>query len=141
MQMIFANGQTVWECPEQEEEEMKILIAGSNGMVGSAVTRHLIECGHEVIRLVRQTAGPSEIWWDPDTGRLDASGLEGFDGVINLATRRWPFRWTAKAKQMILQNRLATNGLLSNSLAACTHKPRWLALPSIVSADLGSSVV
>ena len=33
---------------------MKILIAGSNGMVGSAVTRYLIECGHEVIRLVRQ---------------------------------------------------------------------------------------
>ncbi len=31
---------------------MKYLIAGSNGMIGSAVTRHLIECGYEVIRLV-----------------------------------------------------------------------------------------
>ncbi len=28
---------------------MKTLIAGSNGMIGSAVTRHLIECGYEVI--------------------------------------------------------------------------------------------
>jgi nucleoside-diphosphate-sugar epimerase len=34
---------------------MKILIAGSNGMVGSAVTRHLMECGHQVIRVVRHT--------------------------------------------------------------------------------------
>ena len=42
---------------------MKTLIAGSNGMVGSAVTRHLIECGHEVIRLVRHTPSPGEVWW------------------------------------------------------------------------------
>lgn len=103
---------------------MKVLISGSHGMVGSAVSRHLTECGHEVIRLVRQTAGPSEIWWDPDAGQIDASALEGFEAVINVATAPWPFRWTAKAKTKILQNRLATNGLLSRSLAACTHKPR-----------------
>lgn len=105
---------------------MKILVAGSHGLIGSAVTDHLIECGYEVVRLVRSTPGSGEVWWDPDTGKIDDSGLEGFDGAINLATKRWTFLWTAKAKQMILQNRLATNGLLSNSLAACTHKPRVL---------------
>jgi uncharacterized protein len=105
---------------------MKILIAGSHSMIGSAVTPHLIECGHEVFRLVRSTAGPGEVWWDPDAGRIDASSLEGFDGVINLATMRWPLRWTAKAKKEILRNRLATNGLLSRSLAACVRKPRVL---------------
>jgi uncharacterized protein len=105
---------------------MKILIAGSHGMIGSAVTPHLVECGHEVFRLVRSTPGPGEVWWDPDAGGIDASSLEGFDGVINLATMRWPFRWTAKAKKEILQNRLATNGLLSRSLAACVRKPRVL---------------
>src|SRR6266508_978130 len=105
---------------------MKILIAGSNGMIGSAVTRHLIECGHEVICLVRRTPSPGEVWWDPDAGKIDTSGLEGFDGVVHLATVRWSFRWTAKAKKKILQNRLATNGLLATSLAACAHKPRVL---------------
>ena len=105
---------------------MKILIAGSHGLIGSAVTHHLIECGHEVVRLVRREPDQGEIWWDPDAGNIDSSELEGFDGVINLATKLWPFRWTAKAKQTILENRLATNGLLSNSLAACTHKPRVL---------------
>jgi uncharacterized protein len=103
---------------------MKILIAGSNGMVGSGVTRHLIECGYEVIRLVRHTPGPGEVWWNPDAGEIDLAGLDGFDGVVHLATMPWPMRWTGKAKQMIRLNRLATNGLLAESLARCTHKPR-----------------
>jgi uncharacterized protein (TIGR01777 family) len=105
---------------------MKILIAGSNGMIGSAVTRHLIECGHEVTRLVRHTPGPGEIWWNPDAGEIDTASLEGFAGVVHLATMPWPMRWTAKAKQMIRLNRLATNRLLAESLAACEHKPQVL---------------
>ena len=105
---------------------MKILIAGSNGMIGSAVTRHLIECGHEVVRLVRHTPASGEVWWDPDAGEIDQAGLEGFDGVVNLATMPWPMRWTGKAKQMMRSNRLATNRLLAGSLAGCARKPRVL---------------
>jgi uncharacterized protein (TIGR01777 family) len=105
---------------------MKILIAGSNGVIGSAVSRHLTECGHQVIRLVRHPAGPGEVWWDPDAGRIDAASLEGFDGVVHLATMPWPARWTVKMKQMIQTNRLATNGLLAATLAGLEHKPRVL---------------
>ncbi len=103
---------------------MKILIAGSNGMVGSATTSHLIGCGYEVTCLVRHTSGPNEVSWNPDAGEIDRIGLEGFDGVIHLATMPWPMRWTAKAKQMIRANRLATNGLLAESLAGSKHKPQ-----------------
>jgi len=122
---------------------MKILVAGSNGMIGSAVTRHLLECGHEVVRLVRRKPDPGEVWWDPDAGKIDASGLEGFDGVVHLATVRWPFRWTAKAKKMILQNRLATNGLLAKSLAVCARKPGVLICASGVGyyAPAGDSLL
>jgi uncharacterized protein len=111
---------------EKKGENMKILIAGSNGMIGSAATRHLIESGHEVIRLVRHTPGPGEIWWNPDAGEIDTAGMEGFDGVVQLATMPWPMRWTGKAKQRMRANRLATNGLLAESLAGCEHKPRVL---------------
>ncbi|MGE5249674.1 MAG: NAD-dependent epimerase/dehydratase family protein, partial [Bacteroidota bacterium] len=105
---------------------MKVLIAGSHGMVGSVAAPYLAACGHQVTRLVTSTPGPGDIEWNPDAGKIDASRLEGFDGVINLATVRWPFRWTAKAKKTLLQNRLATNGLLARSLAACTRKPEVL---------------
>ena len=105
---------------------MKTLIAGSNGMIGSAVTRYLVECGYEVVRLVRHTPGPGEVWWDPDGGNIDTASLEGFDGVVHLASMPWPGRWTAKAKQEIRANRLATNSLLAKSLAGCAHKPRVL---------------
>ena len=69
---------------------MKILIAGSNGMIGSVVAPYLISQGHEVIRLARHSPNSREISWDPDAGMIDSNGLEGFDGVINLATLPWP---------------------------------------------------
>lgn len=105
---------------------MKILVTGSHGMIGSALIPHLVACGHQVARLVRQTSSPDEVWWDPDAGQIDCAGLEGFDGVVHLASMRWPFRWTARAKEKIRANRLGTNGLLADSLAACTHKPQVL---------------
>lgn len=102
---------------------MKFLIAGSHGMVGSAVTRYLIENGHEVIRLVRHAAGPNEVYWNPDIAEIDTASLEGFDGVVHLATMPWPMRWTDKAKQKMRANRLMTNRLLAKSLAGCVHPP------------------
>jgi uncharacterized protein (TIGR01777 family) len=108
------------------EKKMKILIAGSHGMVGSAVIRHLSECSYEVFRLVRKTPGPCEVWWNPDAGEIDTQGLEGFDGVVHLATMPWPLRWTTKAKEKMRANRLGTNRLLAESLAGCVHKPKVL---------------
>jgi len=105
---------------------MKILIAGSNGMIGSAVTRHLIQQGNQVLCLVRRELGIGEVFWIPDAGKIDKEGIEGFDAVIHLATMPWPLRWTAKAKHNLRTNRLATNRLLAESLAGCEHKPKVL---------------
>lgn len=105
---------------------MRILIAGSHGLVGSAVTQHLIGYGHDVFRLVRQTPQRNEIWWSPDTAEIDKTSLDGFDGVVHLATAPWPMRWTNKAKQMMRANRLMTNRLLATSLAECRHKAKVL---------------
>lgn len=105
---------------------MKILIAGSHGMIGSAVTPYLVACSHQISRLVRSAPGPGEVWWDPDMGEIDTPNLEGFEGVVHLATMSWPMRWTAKAKEKIRANHLGTNRLLAESLARCTHKPRVL---------------
>ncbi|HEX8993346.1 MAG TPA: TIGR01777 family oxidoreductase [Anaerolineales bacterium] len=109
---------------------MKILIAGSHGMIGSAVTRTLGDRGHEIVRLVRHAPGDGELYWDPDGGRIDARGLEGFDAVIQLASMPWPMRWTEKAKQKMCANRSATYRLLADALAACASKPHVLVCAS-----------
>ncbi len=109
---------------------MKVLIAGSHGMVGSIVTARLLEHGHKVVRLVRSDPQAGDVLWDPDAGRIDTRGLEGFDAVVNLATAPWPFRWTAKAKQKIRANRSSSYRLLAGALAVCEHKPLVLVCAS-----------
>jgi len=99
-------------------------------LIGSAVAAHLASQGHEVVRLVRRAPGASEVHWDPDAGTIDVAGVEGFDGVVHVASAPWPARWTTKAKQQIRANRLATNRLLAQTLANCSHKPRVLVCAS-----------
>src|SRR5690242_361799 len=105
---------------------MKVLISGSNGMIGSVVAPFLESQGHEVVRLVRREPKAGEVRWDPDAGSIDRSGVEGFDGVVQLACMPWPMRWTAKFKQQMLDNRMAVNGLLAKTLAGCQQKPHVL---------------
>jgi uncharacterized protein (TIGR01777 family) len=105
---------------------MKILIAGSSGMIGTAVKAHLASQGHELLRLVRQAPLAGEVRWDPDAGTIDAASLEGLDGVVHLASMPWPMRWTPKAKKQLYDNRIMTNSLLANSLASCQRKPQVL---------------
>jgi uncharacterized protein len=124
----FTNKPTeinLFECLHKGGK-MKILIAGSNGMVGSAAARRLSENGHEIVRLVRRAPGPGEVFWNPDAGEIDAAGLEGLDGVVHLATMHWPMRWTEDARRKIRANRLATNSLLAGALAKCKRKPSVL---------------
>jgi len=62
---------------------MKILIAGSSGLIGTALKDFLLSEGHEATPLVR-TEGKG-ILWNPDKKEIDLSQLEGFDVIINLA--------------------------------------------------------
>ncbi len=105
---------------------MKILIAGSSGMIGTAVASYLTSQGHELLRLVRRAPVAGEVRWDPEIGTIDAPGLEGLDGVVHLASRPWPMRWTPKAKRQIYANRITTNSLLASTLASCKRKPQVL---------------
>jgi uncharacterized protein len=109
---------------------MRTLVAGASGLIGSAVAAYLASQGHEVIRLVRRAPGAGEVRWDPDAGTIDVASLEGFDGVVHVASAPWPARWTVNAKQQIRANRLATNRLLAQTLASCNHKPRVLVCAS-----------
>ena len=56
---------------------MNILITGSTGMVGSALSSKLKTAGHSITRLVRSNPSGSDIIWDPQNGKLDASRFFG----------------------------------------------------------------
>jgi uncharacterized protein (TIGR01777 family) len=90
------------------------------------VASHLTQQGHELIRLVRREAGVGEVRWDPDSGTIDAAGLEGFDGVVHVASMAWNGRWTPAFKQRIHDNHVGTIRLIAETLATRKRKPRVL---------------
>jgi uncharacterized protein (TIGR01777 family) len=109
---------------------MRILISGASGFIGSAVGPSLASQGHQVTRLVRREPGANEVRWDPDSGTVDAEGVEGFDAVVHLASIPWSGRWTPEFKQRARANRLYTNALIARTLAARKHKPNILVCAS-----------
>jgi uncharacterized protein (TIGR01777 family) len=109
---------------------LRILMSGTSGMIGSVVAPYLASQGHEVVRLVRRELAKNEVRWNPDARTIEAARVEGFDGVVHVASMRWPIRWTSKAKALMRDNRLRTNGLLSETFAHCQRKPRVLVCAS-----------
>ena len=106
--------------------EMKILVSGSHGLVGKALTRSLTGDGHEVVRLVRRerTLGAPEVEWHPEQGRLDAAQLEGIDAVVHLAGENIAVgRWTTEKKRAIRESRVQGTTLLSDTLARLSKPP------------------
>ena len=78
---------------------MKVLIAGSSGLIGKALVSYFESRGDEVVRLVRSSGEEGTIVWDIQSGLLDANALEGFDAVINLAGANIAQkRWTSEKK-------------------------------------------
>ena len=81
---------------------MKVAIAGSSGLIGSALITALEAGGHQVTRLVRPSSPGEGIAWDPAAGEIDAAALEGFDAVVNLAGRSiGDRRWTDAYKRTL----------------------------------------
>ncbi len=99
-------------------------------MVGAAVAPYLASQNHEVVRLVRRTPNAGEIRWDPDAGTIDAAGLEGFDGVVHVASMSWDGKWTPAFKKEMRDNRVRTNSLLAETLARREHRPKVLVCAS-----------
>ena len=103
---------------------MRVLIAGASGLVGSALIPALEAEGAEVTRLVRRSAGAGEIEWHPNSDQIDATQLEGFDAVINLAGENIAAgRWTDELKRKIHDSRVNGTHLLSEAIARLKQRP------------------
>ena len=102
---------------------MKILVSGSSGLVGSALTFNLLSDGHQVFRLVRSKQEDG-IYWNPKEP-MDSAAMEGFDAVVHLAGENIAEgRWNAEKKRRIRESRIDGTKHLSQTLAALKSPPR-----------------
>lgn len=114
---------------------MRILVTGSSGLIGRALTASLGGGGHEVVRLVRGEAPlqRGEFRWRPEAGIIDKSAFEGVDGVVHLAGQSIASgRWTPKLKASIRESRVRGTRLLSAALACCARRPGVLLSASAI---------
>lgn len=106
---------------------MRILLTGSHGLVGSALTPALVGDGHEVRPLVRYATGygSHDIEWSPERYSIAMSRIEGFDAVVHLAGESIAEgRWTDEKKQRIRDSRIQGTKLLAESLPTLKQPPK-----------------
>lgn len=98
---------------------MSVVVAGSSGLIGTALVAALRRDGEQVIRLVRRpAAAPDERRWDPARAELDPAILDGVDAVVNLCGAGiGDKRWTGAYKQELRDSRLTPTDVLATAVA------------------------
>jgi uncharacterized protein (TIGR01777 family) len=98
---------------------MRVVVAGSSGLIGTALVAHLRAAGHEVLRLVRRApAAPDERGWDPAAGTVDPGTFDGVDAVVNLNGAGVADRpWSGARRQALRDSRIVPTEVLARAVA------------------------
>ncbi len=129
---------------------MKVLVTGASGFIGSALCDSLLVRGDTVVGLTRdpnQARGtnPSVTWhaWEPLLERPPEAAFDGVDGVIHLLGEKINQRWTAEAKERIMESRRTGTHNLVGTISALQHKPKVLVSQSAIGyyGDRGDAIV
>ncbi|HEX3548589.1 MAG TPA: TIGR01777 family oxidoreductase [Mycobacterium sp.] len=92
-----------------------VAIAGSSGLIGSALVYALRATDHRVLRIVRRApSNADEVFWHPQAGEFDSSVLHGVDAVVNLCgVNVGAKRWSGAFKQSLRDSRIEPTEVLS----------------------------
>ena len=95
-----------------------IAIAGSSGLIGSALAAALRGADHTVLRIVRRTpANSEELHWNPESGEFDVDALTDVDAVVNLCgVNIGQRRWSGAFKQSLRDSRITPTEVLANAV-------------------------
>lgn len=94
---------------------MNNLITGGSGLIGTALSKQLIESGHKVRILTREKEVETPFYhWD--NSRIDEKVFDDLDGIIHLAGSSIINRWTKNEKEKIVSSRVDTAQLLLKSI-------------------------
>lgn len=96
-----------------------VAIAGSSGLIGTALVSALRSADHRVVRIVRRAPSNSdELHWNPDAGQLDPGVLSGVDAVVNLCgVNIGGSRWSGSFKQSLRDSRIDPTEVLAAAVA------------------------
>ncbi len=96
-----------------------IAIAGSSGLIGSALVSSLRASDNRVVRIVRRApSNADELHWNPANGEFDPDALSGVDAVVNLCGAGvGDKRWSGAYKQLLRDSRITPTEVLSAAVA------------------------
>jgi uncharacterized protein (TIGR01777 family) len=123
---------------------MKVLITGSSGLIGSALTDSLSSNSHEVVRLLRHNVLEGSPFWDPEHGVVNLADVRDIDAVVHLAGDSIAEgRWDERKKARILDSRVRGTKLLAEFFATSQNKPRIIVSASAIGiyGDRGDALV
>src|SRR5687767_39056 len=101
-----------------------VLVTGGTGMIGTAMTKALLEKGYKVIVLTRDKSKQKNnetnlvyFNWNIEKKLIDKEAIVQADHIIHLAGAGVADkRWTAKRKQEIISSRVKSGELLVKAL-------------------------
>jgi len=119
---------------------MRVVLTGGTGFIGRALRESLVEKGHEVVVLTRQSGPENQptlrtrfCVWNPPAGGPWEKELDGVDAVINLAGE--PIvgrRWTPPQKKKIVESRTGATQAVVTAIQNAKRKPPFLLNASAV---------
>ena len=103
---------------------MNILITGSTGLIGSALSKKLATQGHTIYPLYRNNTAEKKHFWIPDKDQIYLDEAIKIDAVIHLAGENIAdTRWNQSKKDRILNSRVHGTRLLAEAISQLKHKP------------------
>ncbi|WP_315971254.1 TIGR01777 family oxidoreductase [Paenibacillus sp. N3.4] len=104
---------------------MKIAVTGGSGFIGKRLIAYFHQQNHEVINISRSPKTIQHartLTWEQL--KTNPSELAGLDAIVNLAGESINQRWTAKAKERIVQSRTQAAAQVAQLVESLEVKPK-----------------
>ena len=106
---------------------MHVLITGGTGFIGQALQKYLVNAGHEV-RILSRNSG-----WDVVNQMMSPHVLDEIDAIVHLAGAGIAEkRWTSTRKKELISSRVDSTRLLAHALRTEKHQVHTLVSASAI---------